>query len=53
VNRVTCECGYAVQASDEREVIDQVLAHVRSDHPDLVTAVTPDVVRGWIEVVPS
>ncbi|GAA4775970.1 hypothetical protein GCM10023200_05810 [Actinomycetospora chlora] len=53
MNQVTCECGYEARAGEEGQVVDQVLAHVRQDHPDLVAQVTPAVVRGWIEVVPG
>ncbi|MHA6796465.1 DUF1059 domain-containing protein [Pseudonocardia bannensis] len=53
MNQVTCECGFAVRAAQESEVVDQVLAHVKADHPDLVGSVTPGVVRGWIELVPD
>ena len=51
-NQVSCECGYVVTDESEDRTVDTVLAHVRSDHPDLVDQVSPDVVRGWIEVVP-
>ena len=53
MNRVSCECGFQTEATEEQQVVDNVLAHVRSDHPDLIDNVTPDVVRGWIEVVPA
>ncbi|HYH31189.1 MAG TPA: DUF1059 domain-containing protein [Pseudonocardia sp.] len=53
MNQVTCECGFATRARQEDQVVSDVLAHVRADHPDLVGDVTPDVVRGWIEVVPD
>jgi predicted small metal-binding protein len=53
MNQVTCECGYEAKGAAEGQVVDQVLAHVRSDHPDLVGQVTPEVVRGWIELVPD
>jgi predicted small metal-binding protein len=52
MNKVSCECGFVTQDEQEQRVVDDVLAHVRSDHPDLVDNVTPDVVRGWIEVIP-
>jgi predicted small metal-binding protein len=51
MNQVTCECGFEAKATGEGQVVDDVLAHMRSDHPDLVGQVTPDVVRGWIELV--
>ena len=53
MNQVTCECGFEARAGAEGQVVDQVLTHVRTDHPDLVAQVTPDVVRGWIELVPD
>lgn len=53
MNQVTCECGFAARAPQEDEVVTDVLAHVRTDHPDLAGEVTPDVVRGWVEVVPD
>ena len=53
MNQVTCECGFATRAPQEDQVVSDVLTHVRADHPDLAGQVTPDVVRGWIEVVPD
>ncbi|HWN28169.1 MAG TPA: DUF1059 domain-containing protein [Actinomycetospora sp.] len=53
MNQVTCECGFEAKGAAEGQVVDDVLAHVRSDHPDLAGQVTPDVVRGWIELVPE
>lgn len=52
MNQVSCECGYSVRDEDEDRVVQTVLGHVSSDHPELVDSVTPQVVRGWIEVVP-
>jgi predicted small metal-binding protein len=52
VNQVSCECGYSVRDADEQRVVDKTMQHVESSHPDLVGTVTPDVVRGWIELVP-
>jgi len=53
VNQVTCECGFQTRDAEEGPVVTAVLDHVRADHPDLEGAVTPEVVRGWIEVVPG
>ena len=52
VNQVSCECGYSVRDDDEDRVVEATMRHVSSAHPELVTTVTPDVVRGWIELVP-
>ncbi|HLU58196.1 MAG TPA: hypothetical protein VKZ81_22285 [Pseudonocardia sp.] len=53
MNQVNCECGFSVRDEDEDRVVEAVLAHVASTHPDLAPNVTPAVVRGWIELVPS
>ncbi len=53
MNQVSCECGYSTRDDDEEQVVATVLGHVSSDHPELVASVTPEVVRGWIEVVPA
>jgi predicted small metal-binding protein len=53
VKQVSCECGYSVRDADEQRVVEQTLQHVATAHPDLVDTVTPDVVRGWVELVPA
>jgi predicted small metal-binding protein len=50
--QVNCECGYAARDDDEDRLVKSVLEHVTASHPELVDQVTPDVVRGWIELVP-
>jgi predicted small metal-binding protein len=52
MNQVNCECGFSARDNNEDRVVDMTLQHVASAHPDLVGTVTPDVVRGWIELVP-
>lgn len=52
MNQVLCECGFSVRDEDEDRVVEMVLQHVSSTHPELVGNVTPAVVRGWIELVP-
>ncbi|GAA2535419.1 hypothetical protein GCM10010210_00620 [Pseudonocardia hydrocarbonoxydans] len=52
LNQVSCECGYQAREDDEAAVIRTVQQHVRDSHPELVDQVTPDVIRGWIELVP-
>jgi predicted small metal-binding protein len=52
MNQVSCECGYSARDEDEDQLVESVLQHVSSTHPDLRDTVTPDVVRSWIEVVP-
>lgn len=52
MNQVLCECGFAARDEDENRVVEVVMQHVHSTHPELADNVTPAVVRGWIEVVP-
>jgi hypothetical protein len=51
MNQVSCECGYSARSESEDQIVSTVLEHVAVDHPDLAPSVTPEVVRGWIEVV--
>ena len=51
-HQVSCECGYRVREEDEDILVKTVLTHVNDAHPDLVGEVTPEVVRGWVELVP-
>jgi predicted small metal-binding protein len=53
MNQVNCECGFSVRDEDEDRVVEVVLQHVASTHPELAESVTPAVARGWIERVPS
>jgi predicted small metal-binding protein len=50
--QVSCECGFQARENNEDALVKVVLEHVNGTHPDLVDHVTPDVVRGWIELVP-
>jgi predicted small metal-binding protein len=52
MNQVLCECGFSARDEDETQVVEAVMEHVNRTHPELADAVTPVVVRGWIEVVP-
>jgi predicted small metal-binding protein len=40
--KVNCPCGATVEADSEDELVEQVQAHVASDHPDLVDTYTRD-----------
>ena len=51
-SQVTCECSYVARAATDDAVISLIRAHLRTDHPDLLDTVTPDVIRGWVEIVP-
>jgi predicted small metal-binding protein len=50
--QVRCECGYTARGNTDDAVIDQVLAHLVTDHPDLVGVETAEDIRGWIELLP-
>ena len=46
---ITCECGFVARGAGEGEVIDVIREHMRTDHPDLLTAVTRADLLGWME----
>lgn len=46
---VNCECGQAVRADDEDELVAKVEAHVASDHPDLVGKLTREDIVAMAE----
>jgi predicted small metal-binding protein len=48
--QITCECGYVARGEADDDVIELIERHIRSDHPQLVAAVTRDDIRGWIEI---
>jgi predicted small metal-binding protein len=50
--QIKCECGYVARAETDDEVIELILRHVRSDHPELADTETREEVASWIEVVP-
>jgi predicted small metal-binding protein len=47
--QINCESGYVARGDNEDEVIGAIREHMRSDHPELLEAVTDDDLRGWIE----
>jgi predicted small metal-binding protein len=49
--QVKCECGYIARAASDDEVLAKIRDHMRSDHPDLLTKVSDDDIRGWVEIV--
>jgi predicted small metal-binding protein len=52
INQVSCECGHVIHDSDEDRIVEKVQEHVAAAHPELREQVTPEVIRGWIELVP-
>jgi predicted small metal-binding protein len=49
--QIKCECGYVARGESDDEVVDRIENHIRSDHPELVEALTRDEIAGWVEVV--
>jgi predicted small metal-binding protein len=49
--QIKCECGYVARGESDDEVVDQIDDHIRSDHPELVEALSRDEIAGWVEVV--
>ena len=47
---IRCECGYIARGETDDEVIDDIRAHMRSDHPALLDTVGRDDLLGWIHV---
>jgi len=46
---VNCECGQQVRAENEDELVAQVDAHVRADHPELVGKLSREDVLAMAE----
>jgi predicted small metal-binding protein len=51
--QVTCECGYIARGGSEEEVVELIQQHLRTDHPHMVSTVSRDDIRGWVEIVPG
>jgi predicted small metal-binding protein len=47
--QINCECGYVARGETEAEVIARIRDHMRSDHPELLSKVADEDLRGWIE----
>lgn len=50
--QILCECGYAIRAETDDEIVALTRDHLRRDHPDLVDSVTVDMIHDWVEIVP-
>jgi predicted small metal-binding protein len=46
---VNCECGYTARGETDDELVSNVEAHVRSDHPEMVDKMTRDDILGMAE----
>jgi predicted small metal-binding protein len=49
--QIKCECGYVARAHADDEVIELIVRHLRSDHPELADTETRDEIARLIEVV--
>jgi predicted small metal-binding protein len=49
--QVKCECGYVARAGTDDEVLAKIRDHMRTDHPDLLTKISDDDIRSWVEIV--
>ena len=45
LRQARCECGYLARGRSDDEVIALILAHVKTDHPDLADTETADDIR--------
>jgi predicted small metal-binding protein len=49
--QVKCECGYVARAVTDDEVVAKIRDHMRTDHPDLMTKISDDEIRSWVEII--
>ena len=47
--QIRCECGYVARGDSEDAVVASIRAHMREDHPELLSKVSPEDLVGWIE----
>lgn len=48
---INCECGQVVRGETDDELVENVEAHVRSDHPDLVGKMSREDIVAMAEAV--
>jgi predicted small metal-binding protein len=48
---IQCECGFIARGATDDEVIDKLVEHLASDHPDLAGKVSRDDLSAMIEEV--
>jgi predicted small metal-binding protein len=49
---IHCECGYVARGDTDDEVLADVEAHVRAEHPELVGKVSRQDELAWIQIEP-
>jgi predicted small metal-binding protein len=47
---IRCECGYVARGETDAEVLDDISAHMSSDHPALFRTVDRKELLGWIQL---
>lgn len=47
---IRCECGYVARGETDTEVVENIRAHMKSDHPALFHAVEGQDLLGWIQM---
>lgn len=47
---IRCECGYIARGGTDAEVVDDIRAHMKSDHPVLFQSVEGQDLLGWIQM---
>jgi predicted small metal-binding protein len=48
---INCECGYVAHGSNDEEVLADLDAHMRRDHPEMVDKYEPQQLLDLIEEV--
>jgi predicted small metal-binding protein len=49
---INCECGYVARGDSDDEVLADIEAHLRAEHPELVGQVSRQDELGWIQIEP-
>jgi predicted small metal-binding protein len=49
--QIKCECGFVARGETDDEVVARIEDHIRTDHPQLVEALSRDEIASWVEVV--
>jgi predicted small metal-binding protein len=47
---IRCECGYIARGDTDAEVVADIRAHMKSDHPALFQSVEEQDLLGWIQM---
>jgi len=47
---IRCECGFIARGETDDQVVGDIRAHMATDHPALLEAVSDDDLVGWIQV---